>query len=144
MFKILSEELISKIIGYGHIHYGPYSLWISCGNPVKKDVLNPLGKHKNTFDIKKLYILSQVNKELSNKCLPILLNIKNWYLMNRKDSDQLIRPLRDMVSVRALSVKRRDAHGRTYAQDKIKIVRHLVSMYDKTITSGSFMEAFCK
>lgn len=139
MFKILSEELISKIIGYGHIHYGPYSLWISCGNTVKKDVLNPLGKHKNTFDIKKLYILSQVNKELSNKCLPILLNIKNWYLMNRKDSDQLIRPLRDMVSV-----KRRDARGRMHAQDKIKIMRHLVSMYDKTITSGSFMAAFSK
>jgi len=144
MFKILSEELISKIIGYGHIHYGPYSLWISCGNPVKKDVLNPLGKHKNTLDINKIYILSQVNKELSNKCLPILLKIKNWYLMNRKDSDQLISPLRDMVSVRAMSVKRRDAHGRMHAQDKIKIVRHLVSMYDKTITSGSFMEAFCK
>ena len=143
MFKILSDELISKIIGYGHIHYGPYSLWISCGNPVKKDVLYP-GKQKNTFDIKKLYILSQVNKELSNKCLPILRDIKNWYLMNRKVSDQLISPLRDMVSIRAMSVKRRDAHGRMHAQDKIKIVRHLVSMYDKTITSGSFMEAFCK
>ena len=143
MFKILSEELISKIIGCGHIHYGPYSLWISCGNPDKKDALYP-GKQENTLDIKKLYILSQVNKELSNKCLPILLNIKNWYLMNRKDSDLLISPLRDMVSVSAMSLKRRDPHGRMHAQDKIKIVRHLVSMYDKTITSGSFMEAFCK
>ena len=143
MFKILSDELISKIIGYGHIHYGPYSLWISCGNAVKKDALYP-GKQENTLDIKKLYILSQVNKELSNKCLPILLNIKNWYLMNRKDSDLLISPLRDMVSVRAMSLKRRDPHGRMHAQDNIKIVRHLVSMYDKTITSGSFMEAFYK
>ena len=143
MFKILSDELISKIIGYGHIHYGPYSLWISCGNPVKKVALYP-GKQENTLDIKKLYILSQVNKELSNKCSPILRDIKNWYLMNRKGSDQLISPLRDMVSIRAMSVKRRDAHGGSEQQKKIKIVRHLVSMYDKTITSGSFMEAFCK
>ena len=143
MFKILSEELISKIIGYGHIHYGPYSLWISCGNPVKKVALYP-GKQENTLDIKKLYILSRVNIEFRDKCIPILLDIKTWYLLNRKVSDQLISPLRDMVSVCAMSVKRRDAHGRMHAQDKIKIVRHLVSMYDKTITSGSFMEAFCK
>jgi len=141
MFKILCDELLSKIIGCGYIHYGPYSLWISCGNPDKKSPLYP-GKQDNTFDIKKLYILSQVNKELNNKCSPILLKIKNWYLMNRKGSDQLISPLRDMVSIRAMSVKRRDAHGRMH--DKIKIVRHLVSMYDKTITSGSFMEAFNK
>ena len=143
MFKILSDELISKIIGYGYIHYGPYSLWISCGNPVKKSSLYP-GKQENTLDIKKLYILSQVNKELNNKCSPILLKIKNWYLMNRKGSDQLISPLRDMVSIRAMSLKRRDAHGRMHAQDKIKIVRHLVSMYDKSITDPSFMTAFDK
>ena len=143
MFKILCDELISKIIGCGHIHYGPYSLWISCGNPDKKSPLYP-GKQDNTFDIKKLYILSQVNKELNNKCSPILLKIKNWYLMNRKGSDQLISPLRDMVSIRAMSVKRRYAHGGSEQQKKIKIVRHLVSMYDKTITSGSFMEAFNK
>ena len=143
MFKILSEELISKIIGYGHIHYGPYSLWISCGNAIKKDALYP-GKQENTLDIKKLYILSQVNKEFRDKCFPILLDIKNWYLLNRRVSDQLISPLRDMVSIRAMSVKRRDAHGRMHAQDKIKIVRHLVSMYDKSITDPSFMIAFDK
>ena len=137
MFKILSDELISKIIGYGYIHYGPYSLWISCGNPDKKPPLYP-GKQLNTFDIKKLYILSQVNMEFRDKCSPILRDIKNWYLMNRKGSDQLISPLRDMVSIRAMSVKRRDA------QDKIKIVRHLVSMYDKSITDPSFMTAFDK
>ena len=143
MFKILSDELISKIIGCGYIHYGPYSLWISCGNPDKKTPLYP-GKQENTLDIKKLYILSQVNKEFRDKCIPILLDIKNWYLMNRKVSDQLISPLRDMVSIRAMSVKRRDPHGRMHAQDKIKIVRHLVSMYDKSITDPSFMTAFDK
>ena len=57
MFKILSDELISKIIGCGHIHYGPYSLWISCGNPDKRLPLYP-GKQENTLDIKKLYMNS--------------------------------------------------------------------------------------
>ena len=143
MFKILSDELISKIIGCGHIHYGPYSLWISCGNPDKRLPLHP-GKQENTLDIKKLNILSQVNKEFRDKCSPILLDIKNWYLLNRRVSDQLISPLRDMVSIRAMSVKRRDAHGGSEQQKKIKIVRHLGSMYDKSITDPSFMTAFDK
>ena len=134
MFKILSDELISKIIGCGYIHYGPYSLWISCGNPDKRLPLYG-GKHENTFDIKKLYILSQVNKEFRDKCIPILLDIKNWYLLNRRVSDKLIKPLRDLPSPRK---------GDLEQQKKRKIIRHLLSMYDKSITDPSFMKAFDK
>ena len=79
MFHLLSEELLCKILDYGHIHYGPYSFWVSCGNPVKRIPLS-LGKQENTFDLKRLSSLTQVNRELYNMYLPILRNIKDWYV----------------------------------------------------------------
>ena len=77
MFYLLSEELLRKILGYGHIHKGPCSLWISCGNPVTRTPLSP-SSIVNTFDFIRLRTLSKVNRELNVLCSPILKRIKEW------------------------------------------------------------------
>ena len=69
------KEIINMIIGSGHVHRGPYSLWISGNNEPKAKMCE-----KVNLDLQTFINLSQVNKSFLEICYPLMRKIKTWKL----------------------------------------------------------------